>query len=202
MIDTTYFTGYISVAGLASVGVSNQIESDLNVLIQKFEKHYLQTFFGAEMYLAYVDETDTGTNIVAGSRWDSLINGLENGLDAGGRLVLWEGILRTSPKESLLADYIYCKYLESKLTDSSISGEVVSVAENSQNASPLTKMVNAWNNMVKCGWQMHTFLMNYKENDIIAFPEYMANNYYFAYSNYAVDGCFPNLLQPVNSLGI
>lgn len=176
MITSSYFQGTLLVPGLDSTDSGSDVSADLALLIARYEKEFLILFMGPEMYLDYVNDTDTGVTIPAG-KWHDFINGITTTYtDKYGRPQLWQGLLQTNPLTSAIAYYIYYKYLESKVSNTSITGEKQILVESANNVNIYAKMVDAWNNMVTLNVQAYSYLICQQTagvNDWQPFIDYM-----------------------------
>lgn len=154
------------------------------------------------MYLAYVSETDSGASIPVG-KWKDLFDGIATGYtDLKGNGCLWNGMLQSNPEISPIACYIYSKYLGSKVSTSTITGEKQVVVENANNVNLSAKIVGAWNDMVKLNWLTHKYLVSIKDGSDYVWPEF--REYDQRMKNYwnGVNEAYDNLYSYTNSLGL
>lgn len=169
LLDTTYFkNGLITVASLDSSNSGNTVAEELTILIARYEPEFLRKIFGIELYLKYRAEADP---IVSGSRWDKLINGCDY-VDAYGRDNIWDGLLRPDTFSSPIANYVFRKHLEGKISQSTTNGEKFNEMENSSPAQLENKIVPIWNEMVDWNREMDLFMKSYKVAGETMFPEY------------------------------
>lgn len=136
-IDSTYFKGEIAIPGASS-------ETALTTAITQYEKEILIKLLGYKLYSLL--EADLVNDAPVTQKYIDLVNGKEFTLSYNGadHLVKWEGLINTA-KESLLAYYVYYKYVERNIT--SFYGTGVSqtnTQEGWQRVSPESKMINAW----------------------------------------------------------
>lgn len=139
LIDSTYFYGDISLPG----GSLSGDLADIDDYIEKYEKEALLDLLGYTLYKDFIaNPTDT--------RWTRFKDGYEYSIDYLGdtHLVKWNGLVNTEAV-SLLAYYVYYKYIEFHVTHTSGFGELLQQAENAQKISVSQKRVNAWNQFVK-----------------------------------------------------
>lgn len=196
-ITSSYFQGIISIPGLGSTGIGTAVEDELTILIQKYEADYLKALFGPEMYLEYV--TDCAAGIPANSKWSKLFSGIATGYtDCYDRVDLWDGILMTNPTQSPIANYIFCKYLELKNSNTTPSGETTNSVENAERTNSIYKMVRAWNEMVVWNYKIHKYLVSYKEAGVYIYPLYRS---YFQDQARGTDE-YTELFNLENTLGI
>lgn len=204
MIDSTYYTGTYYVAGLDSNSSGSNVLAELNILITRYEKEFLQLLFGPSMYLEYVADTNTGASIPATGKWHDLLEGIAAGYtDRQGQLQLWPGMLQTSPKISAIAIYIYTKYLESKISNTSISGEKQIVVENANNVALTAKIVTNWNEMVELNRAIDNFLVSQMSGSTYVWQNYIdyKNNRTYWDWNGPIYTRFKELFNFKNSLG-
>ena len=139
-IDSTYFTGELAVPNAAN-------ETALTQAITQYEKEILIKLLGYKLYSLLV--ADLVNNEPVTQIYIDLVNGVEfthayNGVDY---LLKWEGLIN-SGKISLLAYYVYYKYVERNIT--TFYGTSVSMANTQEGwsrVSPEEKMINAWERM-------------------------------------------------------
>lgn len=139
-IDSTYFTGEIAIPGAAS-------ETTLTQAITQYEKEILIKLLGYKLYSLLQADISGGAPVT--QKYIDLVDGKEYTLTYNGTeyLVKWEGLANTA-KQSLIAYYVFYKYVERNIT--SFYGTGVSqanVQEGWQRVNPASKMVNAWERM-------------------------------------------------------
>lgn len=144
LIDTSYFIGEISLPGQVLTGTL----ADINPYIVKYEREALIQLLGYTLYKELKAEIDSVPQTYT-DKWSRLVNGYEYEIDYLGDtyLVKWNGLIN-SDKVSLLAYYIYFKYVQFHVTHTSGFGELIQNAENASKISPSQKMVNAWNRFI------------------------------------------------------
>jgi len=142
LITSAYFIGEISLPGSALTGDL----ADIAPYIIKYEREALIKLLGYTLYKELKAEIDAESYT---EKWNRLVNGHEYEITYMGEthLVKWNGLIN-SELVSLLAYYIYYKYVSFHVTQTSGIGEFISQAENSVKVSPSQKMVNAWNRFV------------------------------------------------------
>jgi uncharacterized protein YciU (UPF0263 family) len=144
LIDTTYFVGEISLPGSALSGDY----ADILPYIAKYEREALIELLGYTLYKELKAEIDADPQVFT-TKWSRLVNGHEYEIEYLGdtHLVKWNGLVNDD-KISLLAYYIYFKYVQFHVTHTSGFGELIQAAENAAKVSPGQKMVNAWNRFI------------------------------------------------------
>jgi hypothetical protein len=134
IIDTTYFFGDIYVPQVTETSVANS----LNKYIAKYEPEFLQRVLGYEM----------GKNI---SSYPDIINGKEfNDSYIGNQLNKWIGLkvaVGNGKYSSIIANYVYVKYMSDNISFSTGSGEKIIDQGTSETVSPSVKLSRAWNAM-------------------------------------------------------
>ena len=85
----------------------------------------------------------------AAQKWKDLVTGSTYVLD--GKTYLWEG-LRGYNKNSLVASYVFCKFLRNDESTYTTTGIAQNVAKNAKNYSYTPKYIAAWRNFIK-GYQ-------------------------------------------------
>lgn len=139
LIDSTYFSGEINLPG----GSLSGDLADIDDYITRYEKEALIDILGYTLYKDFIaNPSDT--------RWTRFSAGYEYSIDYLGEshLVKWNGLVNTE-KVSLLAFYIYYKYVEFHVTHTSGFGELLQKAENADKISVSQKRVNAWNRFIE-----------------------------------------------------
>lgn len=139
IIDKTYFIRGIN---LPTDGYNNAIHS----FIEQYEREYLRGIFGLDLaaQIEQYDPVASPQNII------DIVEGKSFVID--GENVRWNG-LANQEKESPLAYYVYYHYVRDQFTHTAVVGEVKTKQENSTNANPRRKLVDAWNKYVEltCG---------------------------------------------------
>lgn len=163
-IDATYFFGPINIAQKQQVG------DNLTWFINEYEEKLLTDLLGFKTYDAYkagiAEETPA-------QKWKDIRDGKQY-TDRSGRERKWRGLRYTisgSTKKSMIANYVYWHWMENEATTTTGSGEKVSEALNSREASPVYKMVSAWNDMVDDVWELIEMLLSH-EDDYPDFPDH------------------------------
>ena len=182
-IDATYFFDQLLIADK-----DNNADS-ITRFINELEPKVLEDLMGYELYKNYK------AGIAAGSpaaKWLAIRDGKE--YTVSGKLVKWKGLIFkegvdgvTQAKKSLIANYVYCKWIENNRTVTTASAEkVANVNSIATNTNSKSKIVRAWNQMVDWNKSFVDFLY-FNEAD---YPEF---------SNHEVP-C--SLLDKQNSLGL
>lgn len=129
LIDKTYFVNDI----VLPKNDWDNIES----FITRFEPEVLTSLLGYTLYKAMLAAPTVDP-------YKNLVDGVEYSIDYNGntRLVKWNG-LKNDKSISLIAYYVYCEYLRSRVTTTQQVGETLSNLENSKNADIFSKLGSA-----------------------------------------------------------
>lgn len=181
LIDTTYFVGEISLPGQVLTGSL----ADISPYIVKYEREALIELVGYTLYKELKAAIDAGAPDYVSTKWKRLITGHEYEIDYLGDtyLVKWNGLINDD-KVSLLAYYIYYKYVSFHVTHTSSFGELIQSAENASKVSPSQKMVNAWNRFIDLRGDpsddlinptCYNFLNNFEDDAVNGYPKWIFN---------------------------
>jgi hypothetical protein len=151
-IDASYFFGELNVAQKSDSSVS----ASLTAFIDEMEPMLLTDFFGYDLYKAYVAGIAGSTQI-----YKDIRDGKEY-TNRQGISTKWRGLIFTtgSAKKSLIANYVYWHWMRNEASVTTGTGEKVPDAQNASNATPVSKMVRAWNQMVDWLWELSEFLLS------------------------------------------
>lgn len=151
----------------------DEVQNELNGFIARFEKEILIKCLGYDLYSAFI----TALSGTPDQKWVELRDGKEYTQD--GVKVKWNGLINTD-KESLIAYYVYYKFLTSSSRFASSNGVKLINNENSVNIGPRQNQVYAYNRAL----------------DLIGFPGDDLRNgtlYNFLYYSNGVDSTtYPN----------
>jgi hypothetical protein len=152
IIDQTYFTRDLSIPNIKEM--QTEAYDNLDSFVDEYVRQLLRDALGVEIFNeldSYViggvfDETDAPQYII------DLVNGKE--YVKSGTIYKWVGLISTQGvfKKSLLANYIYYKWLQSNFSTQSGVGEVTINPQNANLVNPTQKIVSVWN----------TFLLMYQ----------------------------------------
>ena len=143
-IDNTYFVGEIEIPN-KSGPISNA--TAITQAINQYEKEILISLLGYKLYsLLMADLGEDGKPQT--QPFIDLINGAEfEHTFAGQTMTLkWNGLVNAE-KQSLIAYYVYYKYVEREVTHMSGIGNILPGSEKGGRVSSVNKMVNAWDRM-------------------------------------------------------
>lgn len=169
----THFVNDIALPNTTEQGTST-IEESLEAMVDKYEKVYLREILGYAEYKNVIDNVAD----VSGIYYD-FINGAEY-TDINGDLQYWDGFKTIGFNP--IACYVYYQVMKNNETSTTGTGEYKPLPENQSDASPIRKMVDAWNFMVECNYKLHAYL--YANSD--DFPDYIGLTYPPAYRSYDI----------------
>lgn len=144
LIDYTFFITSIFIAQKSQLEVRENIE----MYIKQEEPLFLRKLLGKELANDFMQGISEPIPL---QKWVDLKN------------ILVDQNLKKSP----IANYVYCSILTDEVTQNTGIGVVKTEGENSVKASPVKKIVDAWNNMVKMVCEIHKEIKETNE-----FPEY------------------------------
>lgn len=161
IISASYF-GVNTRTELPNITTSTGEASDLTefeTFIGLEEVKYLRGFFGYELAKIIIEALDAFIDSATPlpTRIADIINGAEF-TDWYGRLQKWEGLKRPTDLESPIADYVYYHWRRMKISDTTISGEMVNEPESSTDIGAGQKMCTNWNIGVEQNAILHDFL--------------------------------------------
>lgn len=162
IISASYF-GVNTRTELPNITTSTGESSDLTefkTFTGLEEVKYLRGFFGYELAKIIIEALDAFLGVSATplpARIADIINGAEF-TDWYGRLQKWEGLKRPTDLESPIADYVYYHWRRMKISDTTISGEMVNDPESSTDIGAGQKMCTNWNYGVDQNIILHDFM--------------------------------------------
>lgn len=174
MANIILYTDFVGKIKLPNTDPTTDAEgSDLLTFITDNEETFLTEILGYAMAKvaipAFAVPPTTGI-------WYDLLYGAEF-TDKHGRLNKWCGFRNTVQKLSI-ANYIYCKYIESfqngRLTS---MGFKKAKTENAFDASPISEICKAWNEMVDLNFIMDDFLVQ----NASSYPDYIGRSTPYPY---------------------
>jgi len=142
-IDTSYFIGELVIPNFNSTAVN----VPLNQAITQYEKQILISLLGYKLYSLLIADCSSGVPVT--QKYVDLVDGAEFTHSFGGEDITlkWEG-LKNTDKLSLISYFTFFKYVERNVTHLSGSGTAIKAGEKGwTNASPMNKMINAWERM-------------------------------------------------------
>jgi len=155
IIDKSYFKGNLRIPNvqtdLAPLGdrTGNQVDLDEYVLL--YEKELMIYALGYEAYKSFIASFDGNGDVLPGAdqRWKDLIDGKEY-TNAQGTLVKWEGLRYQlgAFKYSLIADYVFSKFLNDHSRTFSGTGMVKEGATGATVESSIPRVAESWDTFI------------------------------------------------------
>jgi len=173
IINQTYFTGDLTIAGLDRPAVVER----LTLFIEKYENEFLRNVFGYQLYKALKDQWADYPAI--DQRWKDLFDGKE--YEYSGRPAQYRGLVfentdgfssGTGQIMSPIANYVYWHWMKDQTSQTVGLGQVKNKSENAEVVSPATKQVRAWNEMSEWVDELYRFL----QASYAVYPEYVPGN--------------------------
>lgn len=150
LIDKTYFSGDIHLVGIDNEGiVGTAANTELSAFIAEYEHIYLLDVLGETLYTAFIAGL---AQVVPETKWINLKN----------KFV--DKVKKTSP----IADFVFFHLINSKVTQSTQTGEVIPNVQNSVSASNLNKIVEPFNRSVLAGYRIIVWI----KNNLADYPEF------------------------------
>jgi hypothetical protein len=149
IINKTYFKGLTEIANANdSAPLSDKVGNSvvLDVMIKKYEPLLLIKLLGYDLYKLLTDQFDKTNNdwvLNTGveQKWKDLVKGAEVVYD--GVTYKWDGL--ANGEDSLIAYFIYSKYIEELEIQHTGIGLVQEKAEKAERVNGRTKIIDAYN---------------------------------------------------------
>lgn len=143
--------------------------------ITQYEPVFLQKAMGYAFYSTFYDAINVEDEETIPQRFKDIIYGED--FVHRGVPTRWFGLKQPDTKKSLIAQYIYTRYMKQKITETSSIGELFPAAENATRASALQKIVTQWNAMIEGVWRLREFLYHRVDDDgAKVYPEFVAGH--------------------------
>lgn len=153
MANITTISLFVGDINIPNIATGQPDANAFALFINKYEPQLLSEVLGytlaKDLLTAFNDDETSGI-------YFDLWNGAEF-TDKHGRANKWPGFLTIG--WSLIANYIFCKWMEETASYNTGNGEKVTNASNATNALVTTRISNAWNNMVKLLLIMDDYLV-------------------------------------------
>lgn len=149
IIDESYFIKELRIPNTNEIDVSDSADPFIT-WIDKEARQCLQLALGYKLFKELDDNiTDGVLDTDAPQKWLNLVNGKDYTKDS--KEYNWKGLkfIEGTFKGSLLAYYVYCKWLEFQLSYMSGMGETRGEAVNSMVANSTHRYVALWNTFVE-----------------------------------------------------
>lgn len=150
--NASYYVGKRHIPNIGSdaidlIGNDNTFQGYIDTL----EREALIDALGRKEYENFISNLDVNGDLIPGAdaKWDRLLNGHTYTID--GETCYWDGLKYEVGvmKESLLADYVYSRYVEDNQSSMGDVGMTSSKSENGMRVSANQRIVNAWNDFIK-----------------------------------------------------
>lgn len=172
----SYFKGDIQIANATDTAPSSNLignAKELNYFIARYEREVLVKLLGLKLYNEFKTQFDVGIDeqwtlkTTADQKWKDLLNGSEytyNGNDYS-----WKGLIysdmNAEPDTSIMAYYIYSKFIEVDELRHSGVGFAKDQAQNSEIQLGRSKWAYAYNEFVMMSGSLRQFI--YASNRLI-----------------------------------
>lgn len=158
IITRPYFKGEIAIANANDKAPNSNLLGNglsLDQFIARYERAILNQLLGYDLYKMFSDEFDIAASGAwtlkgtAATKWSELLNGKE--YTDGGVNVKWQGLVfkdgttNDGIDQSLIAYYVYSKFIEATEFIHSGVGMQAEASKNSTRVNARSKIVNAYN---------------------------------------------------------
>lgn len=147
IINDTYFQEDRLIPNLGNGGIGSVGNVDIEPLIDSECRSLLDSVLGYKAFKEFSDSLDVKGEIKPDTpqKWIDLINGLE--YEKNGITYYYRGLKYSlgASKNSLLAYYVYYKWIDQNVSKSTGVGEVVLQSKNAINVGLTSKLVDIWN---------------------------------------------------------
>lgn len=163
IIDASYFKkGYLYIPNAEDINPSSSStkeNEDLTFFVKKYERELLVNALGLTLY----NELKALQTPYLG-KWKGLIDGESYTVDDNS--YRWDG-LKGFNGNSLVANYIYCKWIRNDESVYTTTGVVQNTAKNARSFSLTPKYIKVWNE----------FIAQYQGNKTNTYPKIINNHY-------------------------
>lgn len=147
LIDYTYFQqGELYIPNVRSKNageVGGENLTKVNLFIDKYERELLMNALGITLYDQLVAIVNANQLLDAGNEhWNALVNGENYVVD--GETYRFDGLLGYN-KQSMIAYYVFCKYLRENDVVYTTTGTVKDTSKNATSVAATPKYVDIWN---------------------------------------------------------
>lgn len=168
IIDSTYFVNRLN---LPQTGNSAGL-AEVQAFIDQYEPEYLQCVLGYDLWQAFINGID-GSGLPE-QRWIDLLQGKE--FTKQSRLYKWPGFAPLTEdgaitKLSPIANYVFYQFVDERVIDFTLVGNVKSTTENNRIADEAPRLVYTWNRMVDANRTLYNFLQANKT----VYPEWKSH---------------------------
>lgn len=149
IIDESYFTRELSIPNINEI--LSDAKDNLRGFVDDKVRLLLQNALGYPLFKDLDTHIDANGNLgpSAPQKWKNLVNGAQ--YTKSGKTYKWNGLIYTQGtfKKSLLADFVYCQWLDWQETVVTGTGEKVLKATNATDVSSNHRQVNIWNRFLE-----------------------------------------------------
>lgn len=148
IIDESYFTDKLRIPNASEIDVTGSADA-FGTWIDREARLCLQKALGNVLFADFNSNVTAGAYVPGVAKWDNFVNGTD--YTKNGKTFTWKGLIFTEGvyKGSLLAFFVYCRWLEYQLSYQSGMGEVRGQAANSMSANSTHRYVSLWNSFVE-----------------------------------------------------
>ena len=159
IITRSYFKGEIQISNAEDKAPNSNLLGNglsLDQFIARYERDILTRLFGYDLYKLFSDQFDVSASTGlwtlksgADAKWGELLNGKEytlNGVNAKWQgLVFKDGTINSGIDQSLIAYYVYSKFIEATEFTHSGVGMQSELSKNSERVNARSKVANSFN---------------------------------------------------------
>lgn len=160
-------------SGYTELPITDPSDSEgksLQSKIDQFEPIFLENILGYEQYkllaTAYDNNETWAVNFVDGGEYTAL----------DGTLQKWDGFKVEG--KSAIALYVYCIHREMTSSATNSTGESTTTLQNGSRVSPDSKILSAWNEMVRLNFKMHEYIIA-NQSDFLKYIGLTHGVYYY-----------------------
>lgn len=181
IVTRSYFKGEIQVANSQKKAPNSNLLGNslsLDQFIARYERVILTKLLGYDLYKSFSDQFDVSAAGVwtlktgIDAKWGDLLNGkeyVENGINVKWQgLIFKDGTTNDGIDQSLIAYYVYSKFIEATEFNHSGVGMQSEASKNSTRVNARAKVANAFNTfyMMACGYTYdYDGLLSYLSGD-------------------------------------
>ena len=146
LINASYFVNELLLPNLTESHAGYDIDS----LIQDTSHSFLSSILGHDAYNDFISNLDEYGDLKpdAAQKWEDLVYGCD--YEHNGATKYFKGLIykRGTVPKSILAQYVYIKYIEQNVSQLTPTGDVRPNSQNAVNINSSQRYANAWNNFL------------------------------------------------------
>lgn len=155
IIDPSYFTGKINLPQTGNTAGNERVQQ----FIDRYEPEFLKQALGYSLWKAFTGGIEGSGTI--DQKWLNLLYGAE--FTIGTRVHRWNGFAQEGSgiviaPETPIAQYVYYQFLRDIASSITLVGNAASKTDNAERVNSLSKMCDAWNDMVDMTQLLAAFL--------------------------------------------